>query len=150
MRPFLHVISGGGLLAATLGPAQGGELMGGYVYVIGESRAQIPAETMQDWGRALFSDTRAAVADKWSRDCGVQVQVEHTSLMNNETDPWAAGYWVAYLAFEPTIKATLAALPATDCATGGYIKATTILSPSIILFCATEAPSSDLYISACL
>ena len=135
------------LLAAPL--AHAGDNIGGYILVIGSIPSTIPVEEMTDVAKPVFRNTIADLSAEWSEKCEARVDIWHTNLIYNETNPWTPDYWVAYIAFEETEAEAYSAAPATGCISESYAKYGEMTFPTLFQICAQPDVYPELYEQSC-
>ena len=136
------------LLAAPI--AQAGDYVGGYILVIGSIPATIPVEVMSDVVKPVFRETLAELSEEWSNKCGVRVNIWHTNLIFNETNPWTPDYWVAYLTMEDTEAEARFAAPTINCVSDSYVKYGEMSFPSLFQVCAQPEIYPEIFEQSCL
>jgi hypothetical protein len=142
-----HIAFISALLTAPI--AQAGDYVGGYILVVGSIPSTIPVVEMTDVGRPVFRDTIAALSEEWSEKCDARVDIWHTNLIYNETNPWTPDYWVAYIAFEETEAEAYSVAPATGCISESYAKYAEMTFPTLFQICAQPDIYPELYEQSC-
>ena len=135
------------LLAAPI--AQAGDNVGGYLLIIGSIPSTIQVAEMTDVAKPVFRDTIAELSEEWSAKCEARVDIWHTNLIYNETNPWTPDYWVAYIAFEETEAEAYSVAPATGCISESYAKYGEMTSPTLFQICAQPDVYPELYEQSC-
>ena len=138
------------LPALVLGSAaQAGDMVEGYMFIVGAIASEIPAETEVDFMRKPFRSRVGALSAAWTAECGANVFAWHTNLISNEDRPFAPDMWVGILAMEPTKEALLAALPESACIANGYIAQGKVVYPSAYQYCAFNEGTPDYDAASC-
>ncbi len=138
------------ILMAFLAPlARAGDMLEGYLFVVGTIPATLAVAQETDLAKPEFRETIAALSAEWSEKCSARVDIWHTALISSDQSYWPADMWVAYLAFEETAEASRAAAPFSPCLNGGYTQHGFMVFPSIYQLCAMGDDGSDLYRQTC-
>ena len=135
------------LLAAPL--VHAGDKIGGYILVVGSTPSTIPVAEMTDVAKPVFRETIAELSKEWSDKCEARVDIWHTNLIYNESNPWTPDYWVAYIAFEKTEAEVDSVAPTTSCNSESYTKYGEMTFPSLFQICAQPEIHPDLYEQSC-
>ena len=130
-------------------PAESGDLMEGYFYIVGSTPSTIRVEEIIDVAVPAFRDTLSTLNVEWSDKCEVPVDIWHTNLMHNENNPWTPDHWFAFIAMEETKAMTNAAAPATDCITDSYIKFGEMVIPTLYQICAQPEAYPEIHKQSC-
>lgn len=148
MRALIkHITIVSSLLFAPI--AQAGDLVGGYILVVGSIPSTIPVKEMTDVAKPVFRKTIAELSEKWSKKCEARVNIWHTNLIFNETNPWTPDYWVAYIAMEATEAEVYSIAPATGCISESYTKYGEMTFPTLFQICAQPEIYPELYQQSC-
>jgi hypothetical protein len=116
--------------------ARAGDMVEGYMFIIGAIPSAIPAETEVDIMRKPFRNRVRELSDAWSAECDANVIAWHSNLISNKDGPFAPDMWIGMLAMEPTKEALMAALPDSACVANGYIAQGIVVYPSSYQYCA--------------
>lgn len=127
----------------------GDYLEGYYFYIVGAIPSTIPVKEMTDVAAPEFRETVSGLSKEWTERCGVQVDIWHTNLMNNDANNWASDYWFAYISMEGTEVEARAAAPETSCANDAYIKPGNMVIPSLYYHCVTPEDNPEIYTQVC-